>query len=76
MGHMGTLRLISVPHTALRCLFALQVWMWLRPKGKGLSARPDVKRIPLSSEAACLSLGHFLQVCDASLSYLAYKGGG
>lgn len=39
-----------------------QVWMWLRPKGKGATARGDVRRVPLSPEAACLSLGHFLQV--------------
>lgn len=46
----------------IQMLLTLQVWMWLRPKGRGDAARMDVRRLPLSAEAACLSLGHFLQV--------------
>jgi hypothetical protein len=40
-----------------------QIWVWARPKGLGPDfATRQVRRLPLSPEASCISFGAFLQV--------------
>ncbi|KAL6762395.1 hypothetical protein V8C86DRAFT_3130767, partial [Haematococcus lacustris] len=39
-----------------------QIYMWLRPKGRGQVGARDVRRVLLSKEACCLSMAHFFQL--------------
>lgn len=49
-------------HDLLHLLCPCQVWMWFRPKGKGMDAADDIRRVPLSQETMCMSFTQFLQV--------------
>lgn len=37
-----------------------QIWLWLRPTGKVPAVQEDVRRVALSTEAACMSFAHLL----------------
>ncbi|BDA49325.1 probable 1-phosphatidylinositol-3-phosphate 5-kinase FAB1C [Coccomyxa sp. Obi] len=39
-----------------------QVWFWLRPRQASLELLDAARRVPLSRDAAAMSLGHFLEV--------------
>jgi hypothetical protein len=60
----------------LQPLLGTQVWMWFRPKGKGLDAAHDIRRVPLSQESSCMSFAQFLQVEQHPSSLITMQAGG